>query len=282
MQYVFFKRYLLYSLIATFLSIISISAQPAISSVDGDTNLDGKVTYEDALLAFQYALMRKIPDPLELLAADINKDGAITASDVQEILVLTTGKSGIAGLNSNSYTGQFKAKLNPDLIPLPPIPALEFEKKQGQAGQSIILPIMLTFKEQEAKPGTAASPSLIPLPPVPAKIKAFMMDIQYDPAELTYAGENKQEALIKDFHLVSSNEYQPGYVRLCAVPFLAGGVDTEGALIHLQFQVNANAMPGSTKVVIVKTYDDLASATFAPGEVTVTPPQAPVQNWVLY
>ena len=76
----------LIALLLSFLSLNLIIPVVKAESIQGDVNLDGYITSDDARLALRFAANMKKPTTDEKTLADINKDGKVTLEDVKLIM----------------------------------------------------------------------------------------------------------------------------------------------------------------------------------------------------
>ena len=216
-----------------------------ILGMKGDVDGNGRITANDAQLAFLISALRMEPTPYQEWAAEVTGDGLITAGDAQRIFEASLGKVQLEGLsgkkmaNSSGRSGRLFA-----------VPGtLTVGNVTGAPGEEVVVPINLDNQTE---------------------IDALLFDVSYDAAKLAFQGVKTEGTLVEGFANADGYEAVPGSgsVRVSAAAFMADPITASGELIALRFLVK-EGVSGIAAIAIEMPDDDLYGASVVDGAVTI-------------
>jgi len=204
----------------------------------GDVTKDGRITPGDAQAVFDLYVQIVLgevepPSPLtvgsDLWAADFNKDGRITPGDAQAIfdlyIELTSGKRLSAKRLPRSIDPMFAA-------------SIEVGEVKGARGEIVSVPLHITQG---------------------VGIRAFALDLLYNPNELEYTGIDRTGTTTETFNSVIGISL-PGKVNVAGFAGPAEAITGDTVFINVLFKIVSDD-PGVFTIVPGTFLDDISTAT---------------------
>jgi len=167
-------------------------------SRNGDVNRDGRITAEDAQLAFCAAIGACVLTPSQHCAADCNGDNIISAGDAQ-------------GIFSGIWVHQC----------IDPLPGKQGAMSVKRAEQKALLPRTgadlssgWVWLEQPLNTDDSALNVTVMIETAADPVDAFVVELRYDPAQYQFSGETEVGALNPGWEMFRCAQVSPGVLRL--------------------------------------------------------------------
>lgn len=204
---------------------------------DGDVNMDGVISSEDAQQAFGIAIGAITPTPEQFCAADCDGNGVISAGDAQKIFytifAMDTCVDPISKLTS-------MGKMSSSVMML------------GQAGGTVWTTTQLHNSTYTVIVGLDTS----------AEVDAFTLNVNYNSAALTFI-KGQAGDLNPEWIMFNAAATEPGVVTVAGFAFnTAIPKATEGSVVVLEFAIpDADSLFQVPQITVNNFQDDLSGYT---------------------